>query len=297
MGIGFLPMVKPAGPSSAAFVGGVRRLLRATKAGHTGTLDPGADGVLVLAFSRATSLIPYLPTDKGYLARIKLGITTHTLDAGGRILSRQAVPALDQAGVKAVLGSFTGQIQQIPPMVSAVQVKGKRLYHLARRGVQVERPVRTITIYNLELLDLGQDELTLRVRCSGGTYIRTLADDLGQALGCGAHLQALTRTESNGFALSQAVSWETLSQAVQHGQWTDLLVSPQRALAHLPRLELDAQQAKAIGYGQAVQLPQPPSWPDDHPGQVIGPGDVFLGLGTTIGRQLKMKRVWWPPIG
>ncbi len=296
MHAGFLPMFKPTGPSSAAFVGQVRRLLGGPKVGHTGTLDPAADGLLILAFSRATSLIPYLPTDKRYLAHIKLGVTTHTLDASGRVLERRPVPSLDQARLADVLASFTGMIQQIPPMVSALQVKGKRLYRLARKGVEVDRPPRTVTIYKLELLARHQDELVLDVRCSSGTYIRTLADDIGQALGCGAHLQMLTRTESNGFDSSQVITWEVLSQTENRTHWQDLLVPPEKALIHLPRLQLDDQQARAVCHGQPVKLLQPVQWPADHPGLVIGPDQAFLGMGIITDQQLKMNRVWWPPV-
>ncbi|QLE79541.1 tRNA pseudouridine(55) synthase TruB [Francisella sp. Scap27] len=190
----------------------LKRLFNAQKAGHTGTLDPMATGVLPICFGRATKIAQYLlDADKEYIATIKLGIETDSGDAEGNITSQTAeIPKLDASIIESTLDNFRGQISQVPPMYSALKHNGKPLYKLAREGIQVEIKPRNITIYNLDMLDFTEDTITIKVRSSKGTYIRSLAIDIGTSLGCGGHLTALQRTKSGPFDLEQSYTIEQL---------------------------------------------------------------------------------------
>ena len=193
----------------------VKRLFRARKAGHTGALDPLATGVLPIFFGEATKFCRFLlDADKHYLATVKLGVMTDTGDADGKVLHEASVPpGLTDAGLEEVLSAYRGQIEQIPPMYSALKVAGQRLYKLARKGVEVERKARRVFVHQLKLTAYQGDELTLDIRCSKGTYIRTLAEDIGTAIGCGAHVKALRRLGAGSFAVAEAVTIETLKCA------------------------------------------------------------------------------------
>ena len=198
-------MDKAAGLTSFQAAGAVRRVFQTKKTGHTGTLDPMATGVLPVAVGRATRFIDFLPdADKAYVARMRFGITTDTLDITGKVLSETAA-AVTAADVQALLPAFRGEILQVPPMYSALSVNGQRLYALARKGIEVERQARPVTVYALELTNVFQSgEFELSVRCSKGTYIRSLISDLGERLGVGAVMTALRRTEANGFSIENA---------------------------------------------------------------------------------------------
>jgi tRNA pseudouridine55 synthase len=277
---GFLNIDKAAGLTSHDVVARVRRLAgRGVKVGHAGTLDPAATGVLPLALGQATRLISYLAdTRKGYRATVALGTTTTTDDAEGEPLEQRPVPPLDAAALEAALAPLRGDILQVPPMYAALHHQGQRLYDLARKGQTVERPPRPVTIYRLDLLshDLAAapPTLVLDVACSKGTYIRSLARDLGDALGCGAHLLALRRTFVGGFALDTAVTLDALQHS---GTIQPYLLPPDLAVAHLPPVTLDAAQSTDIRHGRAIALP-PDSDPDAPHARAHDPNGALLAL-------------------
>lgn len=211
---GILVIDKPAGMTSHDVVDEVRKRLGTRKVGHGGTLDPDATGVLVIGVGRATKILSYAQGGpKRYTAVARFGITTSTQDASGKVIeTREAI--IDADDVVRVLKAFEGEIEQIPPMVSAVKIGGERLYKKARRGETVDRPARTVTVYEIELVDFSPDgpRATLDVRCSAGTYMRTLVHDLGVALGCGAHLESLRRTAAGGFTEADAVALDSVDE-------------------------------------------------------------------------------------
>jgi tRNA pseudouridine55 synthase len=263
---GFLNIDKPAGPTSHDVVAQVRRLARLRRIGHAGTLDPAATGVLVLALGMATRLIEYVQdsTSKGYLAVVRLGITTTTDDAEGSVLECAELPPLDVQAIEAALTQFRGPILQVPPMYAALHHEGRRLHELAREGVVVERAARPVTIEQLTLLDWTPPLLTLDITCSKGTYIRALARDLGTVLGCGAHLQALRRTAVGTFRVEDAVPLDALvlgqeGRAQQPGavSLSDVLLPPERAVADWPAITLNAAEERQIRNGQMLLCADP----------------------------------------
>ena len=286
---GILLLDKPAGITSNAALGRAKRIIGVKKAGHTGTLDPMASGLLVLCFGQATKVAGFLlDADKAYEAVVRLGVTTDSEDAEGEVLERRAVPELDEQGLESVLRGFRGAIEQIPPMHSALKHKGQRLYELARKGETVERPPRAVVIHELEILDRDDETLRLQVRCSKGTYIRSLARDIGASLGCGAHLAGLRRTASAPFDLRDAVELEAL-ESLTREQARALLTPPDRALEHLPAVKLDDHQGRRILQGQRLA-----GLRASHSGQVriYGP-DAFVGIGEMDGQgHLKPVRLF-----
>ncbi|MBS3823239.1 MAG: tRNA pseudouridine(55) synthase TruB [Wenzhouxiangellaceae bacterium] len=290
---GILLLDKPLGLTSNAALSRAKRVLDIRKAGHTGALDPLATGLLPLCFGQATKVSAFLlDADKSYLAEITLGESTASGDAEGDVVERREVPQLTRADVEAVLEEFRGTIEQVPPMYSALKHKGRRLHELARAGIEVERKPRQVKIHRLDMLDFEPPRLVVRVRCSKGTYIRSLAMDIGARLGCGAHLGALRREASGPFVLTDAVTLEALED-MNADQARRLLLAPDAALPHLPRVELDDAEATAIGHGKAVALKQPPE------GVVrIYSRDRFLGLGQTDPRGvLRVRRLFSVPDG
>src|SRR5262245_32322385 len=230
---GVLLLDKPSGPSSNAVLQRAKRLLGAARAGHTGTLDPLASGLLVIAFGEATKFSGgLLEADKAYRARLRFGARTSTGDAEGEVLERSEV-AVSEEGLRAALERFRGEIGQVPPMYAAIKRDGRPLYDYARRGQMVERTARRITIRRLELEKFDRDEADLTVECSKGTYIRTLAEDIGESLGCGAHLAALERTAVGPFSLSQAIGLEAL-EALPPAAAGERAAIPARGLAPPP---------------------------------------------------------------
>jgi tRNA pseudouridine55 synthase len=248
---------KPSGPSSFAVLKRVKKALIAAgmapreRIGHGGTLDPMASGVLPLCLGEGTKVLPFLlDADKEYEAIVRLGVVTDTLDATGQILHQVPVVDLDEATLRSALARFTGEISQVPPMFSALKKDGKPLYAYARAWQTLERKARTVRIHALDLLAFGAPNLvSLRVRCSKGTYIRTLAADLGEALGVGGHLVALRRTMSGPFHLGQAITPEDLEARVEAGHPLPFL-TPLEALAHLPRITVDEDARLALVRGQ-----------------------------------------------
>ncbi|MBB2899106.1 tRNA pseudouridine(55) synthase TruB [Pseudomonas sp. AS2.8] len=278
---GVLVLDKPRGFSSNAALQKVRWLLNAEKAGHTGSLDPLATGVLPLCFGEATKFSQYLlDADKGYSTVAQLGVTTTTGDAEGEVLERRAV-AVDEAAIQAALPAFRGQIEQIPPMYSALKRDGQPLYKLARAGEVVEREPRSVTIARLELLALQEDRATLEVACSKGTYVRTLVEDLGALLGCGAHVAELRRTQAGPFGLAQAISLEELEAVHAEGGSEALdrfLLPVDSGLEHWPLVQLTQHSAYYWLHGQPVRAANAPKFGlmrvQDDQGRFIGIGEI-----------------------
>ncbi|NKC13540.1 MAG: tRNA pseudouridine(55) synthase TruB [Gammaproteobacteria bacterium] len=278
---GVLPIIKPVGMGSNELLQQVKRQMNARKAGHTGSLDRLASGVLPLCFGEATKLSGYLlNADKQYRARLRLGIRTSTADAEGAIIEERSVPSLDDGTVEAVLERFRGEIEQIPPMHSAVKHKGERLYKLAHRGEVVEREPRRATIYQLSVESLGQTHLDIFVSCSKGTYIRTLGEDIGEALGCGASLWSLRRTAAGPFAEEQSITVEQFEAALAQQCADALLLAPEDALPpDWPRITLTADLAFYVGKGQPVLVPKAPT---SGAVKLFAPGSRFIGVGEII---------------
>jgi tRNA pseudouridine55 synthase len=248
---GVLLLDKPLGFSSNQALQKVKWLLQAAKAGHTGTLDPLATGLLPLCFGEATKFAHYLTdADKAYFATIKLGVTTNTGDAEGEILEIRPVK-LDVAQFESTLISFKGEITQIPPMYSALKHEGKALYEYARAGVEVERKERRVHIYAIQLNSFNQDVAEVTVRCSKGTYIRTLAEDIGHLLGCGAHLIGLRRIETASYRIEQAITLERF-ESLTAEQRSEALLPLDSAIQHLPTVILNKDSAFYLQQGQAI---------------------------------------------
>ena len=248
---GVLLLDKPAGVTSNGALQHTKRLYQAEKAGHTGTLDPIATGLLPICLGEATKFSQtLLDSNKAYRAVIKFGQTTTTGDSEGAVLTQSSVQ-LTRAQVEQSLAKFVGRIQQIPPMYSALKHEGKALYIYARAGIEIERKARDITIDSLRLEDFQGDEMTVTVACSKGTYIRVLAEDIGQDLGCGAFLQALRRTVTGMFALTEAVTLSQLEDLTM-AQRDALLLPPDALLAGVQKMSVDAESAHSLRLGQAI---------------------------------------------
>ena len=276
---GILLLDKPLGITSNAALQQVKRLFRARKAGHTGSLDPLADGLLPICFGSATKVSAYLlDANKQYRVKVRLGITTTTADAEGEVLETRPTEDITEQALCSVLSGFVGQIQQLPPMYSALKHKGERLYKLARQGIEVEREPRPVTIHALELLSSDLPEVELDVHCSKGTYVRTLAEDIGEALGCGAHVSALRRTGVGPFGIEGIVTMETLEAKAEEGldALDQLLLPVESALADWPEVRLSGDAAYYLRMGQPVLVPKAPTegWVRLYAGE-----GKFLGVG------------------
>lgn len=270
---GALLLDKPVGVTSNVALQKVKRLFGAKKAGHAGTLDPLASGLLVVLFGEATKFAgPLLEDDKEYLATLKLGEKTSTGDAEGDVIEKKDVH-VTEAAIGEVLRRFLGDLEQVPPMHSALKRDGVPLYALARKGQTVERAARRVRIFALEKLEFAPPRLTLRVRCSKGTYVRTLAEDIATALGTCAHLAALRRTGSGRFSLREAVTLEALA-AMPEGERARHLLALPELLAGLPRAELDAEQEARFRNGQALK-----GFASDGVWAVYGARGAVIGLG------------------
>ena len=254
---GILVIDKPQGVTSNGILQQVKRLYGAAKAGHTGALDPLATGVLPLCFGEATKFSQMmLDSDKAYITTAKLGIRTETGDSEGAVVEEKPVPALTEAQVEAVLENFRGDIQQVPSMYSALKHQGKPLYEYAREGIVIDRPARPVTIYELKLLAVREQELDLAVTCTKGTYIRSLVEDIGEALGCGAHVSALRRTLASGYTLANARDVKDLEAMRERGERLDgLLLPPESALTMFPEHRLAGPALVSILNGQPVRIP------------------------------------------
>ncbi len=290
---GVLVIDKPAGPTSHDVVQEVRRRLGVRRAGHTGTLDPMATGVLPVVLGEATKLVPYLvEADKTYEAEATLGVETDSLDATGRVVAVAPADRLpgDPATVAAAVAGLAGRRRQVPPAFSAVKVGGEPLHRRARRGEAPTAPAREVEVYEAVCLgvDLGAGDtagaprVRFRVTCSKGTYVRVLAADLGRALGCGAHLSALRRTRSGPFGLDRAVPLDALEGAEGRARAAGSLVPPAEAVAHLPVVTLDAAAASRLRHGQAVSCPPEQVAPAGSTVRIAAPGAPLLALGEVL---------------
>lgn len=280
---GILLLDKPPLLTSNEALQRAKRLYRAAKAGHTGSLDPLATGLLPLCFGGATKFSTFLlDADKRYRVRVHLGVTTTTADAEGEILETKSTEGVDESALLAVLAGFRGPIEQLPPMYSAVKHQGERLYKLARKGIEVERQPRTVTIHALELRDFALPECELDVHCSKGTYVRTLAEDIGAMLGCGGHVVGLRRTGVGPYIEPESpfVTLDDLEAMAdrEDGLATmDALLLPlETALGHWPAVRLSEDAAFYLRQGQAVLVPQAPT---EGLVRLQDPSQKFIGVG------------------
>ncbi len=290
---GILLLDKQAGPSSNDVLQAARRLFRARKAGHTGSLDPLASGLLPLCFGQATKISGMLlDADKTYLVTAQLGVATTTGDREGEPLEPQAVPALCPADVEAVLARYAGAIEQVPPMYSALKHGGRRLYELARQGIEVERAPRQVFIHALHCLALEGSRLTLEVRCSKGTYVRTLIEDVAASLGTAGHVTALRRIQLGPFRDERLWTLEDLAALLAEGGEPALdgvLLAPDAALPHWPAVRLGEAEQACVLHGQAVFVTGPAA----QRVRIYGPTGRFLGVGrmTPEGRRMAPERL------
>lgn len=277
---GILLLDKPQGLTSNQALMRIRHYYQADKAGHTGSLDPLATGLLPVCLGEASKFTQFLlDADKVYRTRIRLGVRTNTGDAEGEVVATAPVPALDAAAIEAVLGRFRGEIDQVPSMFSALKRDGRPLYELARQGIEVEREARRITIHRLTLIAATAEEWELEAHVSKGTYIRSLAEDIGEVLGCGAHVVMLRRTSLGPFQTPVMVTLEQVEAALEqggHAAIDALLLPPWAGLADWPRVELSENAAYYLLHGQPVRVAGAPA-----EGQVLlfEAGGRFLGIG------------------
>lgn len=276
---GLLIIDKPAGWTSHDVVARVRRLTGQRKTGHAGTLDPAATGVLPVALGMATRGIEYLSeASKTYLAEVTFGIETDSLDIDGTVTGVAPVPQMTTGDLDRLLEGFRGPQQQLPPMHAAIKVGGRKLYELARAGISIEVPARAITIHELTLVNWEPPVATLLVDCSKGTYIRSLARDLGAAAGCGAYLSNLIRTRTGPFHLCEAWTLEQLADAPIHEEWERIALHPDATIHHLPAIMLDG--ARTIDWGHGKIIAGDPPVQLDAAARVYGPGGDWLGIAT-----------------
>jgi tRNA pseudouridine55 synthase len=276
---GVLLLDKPAGMTSNEALQRAKRLLNACKAGHTGSLDPIATGILPLTFGEATKVSQFLlNADKRYWTELRLGESTTTYDSEGEVTARRAVN-VSRREVERAMERFQGKIEQLPPMYSAVKRGGRALYELAREGVEVEREPRQVTIHELRLLDFGGERLTLDMRCSKGTYVRTLAHDLGEALGCGAHVTSLRRLAVGGLDVESAVTLEAMETMASPAERRACLKPADHVLGFIPDVHLTRLAAHYLRQGQpvSVQHGHPPGWV-----RIYEEGERFLGMGEVM---------------
>jgi tRNA pseudouridine55 synthase len=279
---GILLLDKPSGITSNDALQQVKRLYFAKKAGHTGSLDPLASGILPICLGEATKLSAFLlDADKRYEVRVQLGVRTETADAEGAVLETRPVDSYTPERIEAVFDSFRGHIEQVPPMYSALKHQGQRLYKLARQGIEVEREARPVEIHALTLTGRGDDWLDIDVHCSKGTYVRTLAEDIGAMLGCGAHVSRLRRTGVGPYDQQHLVSLDTLKELKEQDKsaMDALLLPMESALTQWPEVNLSTDAAFYLQQGQAVLVPHAPTngWV-----RLYQAGHRFIGMGEIL---------------
>lgn len=288
---GILCLDKPQEMTSFVACARVRRLLGIKKTGHAGTLDPMATGVLPVLCGTATRALDWLPShNKRYLVTVTLGKTSDTGDIWGTVTSTDR-PLPDRHAVEDALNAFRGDILQVPPMMSAIKKDGVRLYELARRGVEIEREARPVTVHTLELIDMSDDTLLLDCACSKGTYMRTIAQDLGNALGCGALMSGLRRTEAAGFSLDACVTLEQLALAVENGTAHELVLPVDRVLECYPAVTVTAPQATRFQNGGTLSLDRLHT-PVSDTVRVYAPDGTFIGLGRPKDDELAVAKLF-----
>lgn len=281
---GILNILKPPGMTSFDIVARVRALLKIKKAGHTGTLDPMAVGVLPVCVGSATKAIEFIiEKDKLYRAELTLGITTDTQDAEGKVISiREAAGSND--AIAAAIKSFEGKISQLPPMFSAVKINGRKLYEMARQGVAADRTARDIEIYSTSIIDIKRDEnvrILFDVHCSKGTYIRTLCSDIGEKLGCGGHMSFLLRKRAGMFDLESAVTLEEIKRAAEEGSAEGLLISTAKIFDGYNKIRLDNAQEKMLKNGMQIELENNENFQSGL-FKIYNSSDAFFALGELV---------------
>jgi tRNA pseudouridine55 synthase len=288
-GTGVLVVDKGPGVTSFQVVARLRRALRASKVGHGGTLDPSATGVLPILVGEATKLSPYLiDHDKEYVATIRLGVTTDTHDLTGQIRATAPVPSFDRNEIDEACRRLTGVIRQVPPMYSAVRHQGRRLYELARAGVEVERPARDVIVHGIVVEAIDLPRLTLRIACGRGTYVRTLAADLGEILGVGAAVEQLVRTRVGPLTIEHAIPWSQVLEADGVALWARVW-PPDAALPEFPEVALADAAEDAFLHGQSVDSP---ALAPGTLARVYGAGRRFLGIGRILpGERVTPERI------
>lgn len=279
---GILLLNKPLGMTSNRVLQIVKRCFQAAKAGHTGSLDPAASGLLPICFGEATKVSNFLlDSDKEYITTVQLGQVTNTADAEGEVIESKSVGELIESEVQSVLTQFLGEIAQVPPMHSALKQDGKRLYELAHKGIEVERKARQITIHVLQLLDIDNvaKQIRLQVSCSKGTYIRTLAEDIGKAMGCGAHVLTLHRIKTGPFSAEQMIDFAKIDEFEGDPVELDEFLLPcDSGLMHLEKVVLSQELTKLLMHGQTVAVENAPSQGEL---RLYSDSEVFLGIGET----------------
>lgn len=291
---GILLLDKPLGRSSNSALQKVRHLYNAKKAGHTGSLDPLATGVLPICFGEASKVTAFLlDSDKRYRCTAQLGIMTSTGDKEGEVLQNRDIPELNKESIEQTLEEYRGQIKQIPPMHSALKHNGQPLYKLARQGINIDRPAREVTIHELTLIEFTEDTITLDVFCSKGTYIRTLAQDIGETLGCGAHLSMLRRTEVTPFDSNILYTIEDIEKLNNENKLNTALLPIDSALLSKPRLSLTTEETNRIRNGLKVKKQD---LPESDFIRLYNKDDIFIGIGRISnhpenGKQLAAKRL------
>jgi tRNA pseudouridine55 synthase len=300
---GFINLNKPAGFTSHDCVAKLRRLLKTKKIGHGGTLDPAATGVLPIAIGKATRLLQFLPENKAYRARIRLGITTTTDDLAGEILATRSVGNIDRELIISKLANFVGTIEQIPPIYSAIKKDGKKLYELARKGIEVEVTPRRVTIDRIDLIEIIREdftELELDIDCSAGTYIRSIARDLGNLLGVGGTLASLVRTKSCGMELDRSLTFEEIEAKLRDSSL--VIIPPAQTLKDLKSIVLTAEDARLWCQGQKINIEHLNWLERDFPSYIATyhQDNHFLGISLLIQEasqiQLKPKIVCYEPM-
>jgi len=277
---GILLLDKPMGITSNAALQKVKKLFQAKKAGHTGSLDPLATGMLPICFGEATKLSQFLlNANKAYQVVAKLGIQTTTGDAEGEVVAEKPVEKISRGQLNKILAKFRGEISQIPSMYSALKHQGQPLYKLARQGITVDRPARQVTIHELEITDFEKDELSMTIRCSKGTYVRSLVEDIGHTLGCGAHVIALRRLATEPFNEQAMLTLENLQEAASNGNLLSHLQPIDSAVQQWPIVQLNEASVFYIRQGQAIQVPD---LPDTTWVRLYQSGNRFIGVGEVL---------------
>lgn len=289
---GIIIIDKPCGKTSHDMVGFIRRLTGIKKVGHTGTLDPQATGVLPVCIGNATKACELLTCEnKAYRAELALGMTTDTLDAEGEILTDQPV-LCDEDTIKNTIMSFVGEIEQIPPMFSAIKKDGKKLYELARQGISIEREKRKITIHSIKIndIDMEKETVSFDVECSKGTYIRTLCDDIGMKLGCGGYMNKLTRIKSGRFSLDDAYTTEQLEKIFKENKFSDILIPVDKVFDRYPKIVVNERQKNFLINGVRVRFK---GLSEGQTYRVYDENGEFLSLSECVEERLTLVKAFW----
>lgn len=286
---GIIILDKPAGRTSHDMVYAVRRLVGIKKVGHTGTLDPMATGVLPICVGNATKIADMLTlSDKAYTAGLVLGKTTDTLDAEGNVLTECGVNCSEKE-IRDAINSFVGEIEQVPPMYSAIKQNGKKMYELARQGIEVERKSRRVKINSIDILKIDGVRVTIDVSCSKGTYIRTLCDDIGKKLGVGAYMETLRRTKTGCFNIEESHTIEELEGVKADGQLESIMIPVDRMFAQYPKIVLNPKQIRSVTNGVAMTY----RGEEGQSYRVYDENGSFLCVSEIVGGRLKLKKSFW----